>query len=119
MKKLVASIAGPLWAVHVKIMSNVAIEAKVVQAAHLLLRLYLCHYRVRVLLVSPLLAEQLVQVDGLKGAHLRCVFDKLVQVSLLSLFSLCTLFGKVDACHVASLYAFLALLLVVMSRHRA
>lgn len=54
-----------------KIMSDVAIKAKVVDAAHLLVTLYFSHDYVCVLLVGPLLAQQLVQVDCLQCAHLR------------------------------------------------
>ena len=49
-----------------EIMSNVAVEAEVVDATYLLVRFNFRHYHVGILLVRPLFAEQLIEVDGLE-----------------------------------------------------
>lgn len=57
-------------------MSNVAVEAEVIQSTHLLVSRDLGHNDVGVLLVSPLFAQQLIQVDGLKCTHLGRFLDQ-------------------------------------------
>ena len=100
-------------------MSNVAVKAEVVDAANLLVRLYFCHYYVRVLLISPLLAKELVQVDGLQGAHLGGILNQLVEVALLGHFAFLTLLGEGDAGVMPGNDTLVAFLLVVLRRHLA
>lgn len=98
-------------------MSNVAIEAKVVDAAHLLVCFNFCHYYICVLLVRPLLAKQLVKVDCLKRTHLSSVFDKLIQVPLLRHLALLALSSESYARVLSCDDALVALLLIVLCCH--
>lgn len=100
-------------------MSNVAVEAQVVDAANLLVCLYFCHYYVRVLLVSPLFAQQLVQIDGLQRAHLSRVLNQLVEVALLGELAFLAFLGQGYARVVPVNDALVALLLVVLRSHLA
>ena len=79
----------------------------------------LSHDNVRVFLVSPFLAEQLVQVDGLQGAHLSRVLNQLVQVALLGMLALLAFASQIDASLMACFDSLLAFLLVPHGRHRA
>ena len=103
----------------VVIISNVAIKAEVIQAPQLFVRLDVRHYHVSVFLVSPLLPQQLVQVDRLQGTDFSCILNQLVQVSFLGLFTLFPLFSQVNTGILSSLDTFLALLIVPDSCHRA
>ena len=59
-------------------MSNVSIKAEIIQSANILVSLYFCHDYVCILLVCPLLAKQLIQVDSLEGAYPRRIFNKFI-----------------------------------------
>ena len=99
-------------------MSNVAIEAEVVQSPQLLVRLDVRHYNVGVLLVCPLLAQELVEVYRLQCTNFCSVLDQLIQVSFLGLFTLFALLSEVNASVLPSLDTFLPLLLQPVIRHR-
>lgn len=100
-------------------MSNVAIKTEVVQAPQLLVCLDVRHYYICVFLIGPFLAEQLVQVDGLERADFSRIFNQLVQVPLLSLFTLFALLREVQSCGLTGHDSFLALLLIPVVCHRA
>ena len=100
-------------------MSNVAIEAKVVDTAHLLVGLNFCHYYVRVLLISPLFTEELVEVDGLKCTDFGGILNQLVQVPLLGHLAFLPLVGEGDAGVLASDDSLKALLFLILGGHLA
>ena len=74
---------------------DVAVEAEVVQATTLLVRVNFGEDLVRVALLCPLLLQQLAQIDGLQGRSLRCLLYHVIQGLFFSLVVQASFAGQV------------------------
>ena len=99
--------------------SNVAIEAEVVDAANLLICFYFSHYNICVFLICPFFPQQLIQIDSLQSANFCSVLYKLVKVPLLGQLSFFTFLSERDSSLLTCEDAFLTFLFVVLCGHMA